>query len=213
MMRDPVLWDALKDHPLPLTRRRPADAHRLIMRVLRLDENSARAMLVEYRRFLYLAAVAGREVVAPPVIHHVWQAHAKDHQSYTVALQRGVIGRPMPDPFDLPPPLSDPAHVRTRALYLEEFGEPPPRRLWPGAVSMAAEHVLKWFTIGCGGLVALLLMSQEPAWAAISGLAALTSEVARNRLTPWTVKKRDNDVDLDFGANRDGSNELDLFGD
>jgi hypothetical protein len=171
-------------------------------------------VLSEYRRFLYLAAVAGKQVVPPPVIHRIWQLHAKDHQNYTVDLVRGLIGRPMPDPFELSPPLGDPAHARTREHYRREFGQPAPRALWPGANAMRFRQVLDLVIPALGVLAGLMFVSQYLARAAVAVLAAIACLILRDRTAPWIIRTPNTDLDFDFGANDRGAGEgPGLFGD
>lgn len=209
-MQDPALWSALKAHPLPVQGQRLGMLG-LIRRVGRWGARHSAATLEEYRRFLYLAAVAGTEVVPPPILHCVWQMHARDHQHYTVDLVRGVIGRPMPNPFDLPPPLGDPAHARTRELYRREFGHRAPRVLWPTAPAMLFRRGLDLAIPALGILAALMLLSQYLAWAAVAVLAVLAGLLARDRMAPWRLRKRDTDVDLYISGNY-GDGGGDLFG-
>ncbi len=202
-MQDPALWAAIRDHPLRLEGKLP-DLERLVLRHGRLGGARTRAALQEYRRFLYLAALAPREVAAPPLIHRIWRAHARNHQGYTVDLSRGVIRRPLPEPFDLPPPLTDAAHARTRALYRAEFGAAPPRSLWPGPLGMPARSVLGWARPGFMLGAVLLFTIGEPAWAIISALAALTAALARHLMAPWDFETPDDGLDLDFQTGSDG---------
>jgi hypothetical protein len=209
-MQDPVLWAALKDHPLPLEGK-PADLHSLVVRHGGLAGWHIKTALREYRRFLYLAAIAGRDVAAPPVIHKIWRGHARYHRAYTVDLVRGLIRRPMPEAFDLPPPLSHPAHARTRALYRQEFGRAAPRAMWPGPLAMAFRQATRWAMIGFGGGMALLFMSQEPAWAVVAGLAGMASAMAHYWMSPWAFERREGENDIDFDADKPKSGPFDPF--
>ena len=208
-MQDPELWARIKDHALPLANGKGLE--RAVLRHGRLGSKASRTVLQEYRRFLYLAAVAGAEVTAPPLLREVWRAHAKDHQGYTIDLVRGAIRRPMPEPFDAPLPLSDPAHRRTRALYWQEFGQRPMPALWPGPAAMLVGRALGLAVPGFGVLAVWLVLATWLPWAFVAGAAALALALVRARVAPWEFAKRDTAVDLDFGGSGQGGGDFDLL--
>jgi hypothetical protein len=211
-MQDPGLWAKLKDHPLPVEGARDG----LFSRVLALGRLGPRRTLTAleaYRRFLYLAAIAGETVTPPPLLGQIWRLHALDHRNYAEGLVRGVIRRPMPDAFAMPLPVSDPAHRRTRALYRKEFGQTPPVTLWPGPLAMGIGRAVDLAVPGFAVLAAWLALTESLAWAAVAGMASLAFVAIPDRLTPWVMRKRNNEVDLDFGANDQGGGGLGIFGD
>lgn len=130
-MKDPALWQRLAGFNFPLSRPswRLAD---LVARELRVTKRNAALIVDEYRRFLYLAATAEEPVAASPVIDKVWRLHLRDHVAYTGALSREVVRREIIRREPRPPPLRDPAYVRTLALYRQEFTQAPFDRAWPG---------------------------------------------------------------------------------
>lgn len=201
-MKEPELWSALDRHPLTLEGKVP-DLERLILRHGRIGGARTRKALGEYRRFLYLAALAPKEVAAPPLLHRIWRAHARNHQGYTVDLVRGLLRRPMPEAFDPQPPLTDPLHARTHALYRAEFGIAPPRALWPGPLGIPLRRGLGWAVTGLGVGIFLALSLGEPVWAALAALGCGTAAAARHHLAPWDFSKPDDGLDLDFGTGSD----------
>jgi hypothetical protein len=211
-MKEPALWAALKDHPFPV-RGASDDLSARVLKIGRLGRRRTLTALDAYRRFLYLSAIAGSEVTPPPLLGEIWRIHALDHANYTEGLVRGVIRRPMPDAFSPPLPLSHPAHRRTRALYREEFGQSPPAMLWPGPMAMAVGRALTLAVPGFAFLAIWLALTDRLAAAAVAGFSSIAFMFIPHSVVPWTFRKRDNEVDLDFGANDRGSNELDLFGD
>jgi hypothetical protein len=211
-MKDPALWDALRDHPFPIKGARDGLSAR-VLNIGRLGPRRTLTAVDAYRRFLYLSAIAGSEVTPPPLLGEIWRIHALDHANYTEGLVRGVIRRPMPDAFEPPLPLAHPAHSRTRALYREEFGQSPPSTLWPGPVARVVGRALTLATPAFAFLAIWLALTDRLAGAAVAGFASIAFLFIPDRVVPWTFRKRNNEVDLDFGANDRGSNELDVFGD
>ncbi|NJM84298.1 MAG: hypothetical protein HC844_19275 [Tabrizicola sp.] len=199
-MQDQALWAALENHPLPLAEV-GTDLERRVLTFGRIGSRKTRAIMREYRRFLYLAAIGGPSVAAPLMLQQVWRLHARNHQSYTVDLMRGLIRRRMPEPFDAPLPASDPAHASTRALYRREFGRRPPSRLWPGPFALGARRVLTWANVALGGLTFYCFISEEIAWAMVAAVASGTAMMARQVMTPWAFEVAEGAIDLDFGGN------------
>ena len=211
-MKDPALWAALSDHPFPIKGARDGLSAR-VLKIGRLGPRRTRTAMDAYRRFLYLSAIAGSEVTPPPLLGEIWRIHALDHANYTEGLVRGVLCRPMPDAFAPPLPLSHPAHRRTRALYREEFGQSRPSTLWPGPVAMGVGRALTLATPGFAFLAIWSALTDRLAGAAVAGFSSIAFLFIPDSVVPWTFRKRNNEVDLDFGANDRGSNELDVFGD
>lgn len=208
-MLDEALWARIKDHPLPLSD--GTTLERRLLRLGRLGTRRFRVALQEYRRFLYLAAVAGPDVTPPPFLWQIWQIHARDHAAYAKDLVARVIGRPMPDPFDMALPVSHPAHHRTRALYRQEFGTNPMPALWPGPVAALLGQVLRLAVPGFALMAGWLILSRALPWALVAGAASLGCLLIQDRLAPWVFRLRDNALDLDFGSNGQGGGGFDLL--
>ena len=211
-MKDPALWAALKDHPFPLMGTRDGLSER-VLALGGLGPRRTRAALDAYRRLLYLVAIAGPEVTPPPLLARIWRIHALDHASYSEGLVRGVIRHPMPDAFAPPLPLTDPAHRRARALYRAEFGQSPPATVWPGPLAMGIGRALALAVPGFAFLAIWLALTDRLAGAAVAGVASIAFLFIPDSVVPWTFRKRNKEVDLDFGANDRGGDGPDLFGD
>jgi hypothetical protein len=201
-MQDRALWLGIKDHPLVGSD--GVTLERRLLRLGRLGTRRTRAVLEEYRRFLYLAAVAKGEVTPPLVLRQVWQIHAKDHAAYAKGLVAKVISRPMPEPFDAPLPASHPAHRRTRDLYRQEFGTDPMPALWPGPAAVLTGHALRVAVPGFALLAGWLILSREVPWAIVAGLGSLACLVVQDRVAPWVLRMRDTALDLDLGSQGHG---------
>jgi hypothetical protein len=95
---------------------------------------AARA-ISEYRRFLYLTAVAGHHVSPSDQVDQVWHLHLLYTESYWNRLCRDVLGMPLHhypstggtaerEKFDL-------WYRRTLESYRRTFREEPPADIWP----------------------------------------------------------------------------------
>jgi hypothetical protein len=157
----------------------------------------------EYKRFLYLALVAGREIVPPFDIDTVWRRHVLHRAAYD-RFCRDVFGSSL-----RPPDLSE----RERAemyvagypalseLYRREFGKRPGRRirLWLDspedrrhAPERGGRHTA-WAVIGfaCLGAFFVPSLSSEPevVLLAMIVLFALAVLVLSRKARRWTVRR------------------------
>ncbi|MEZ6194554.1 MAG: hypothetical protein R3F20_02335 [Planctomycetota bacterium] len=130
----PELWAALRDFvfdapgaSLPFTDRLARDCG--------WTRDFARRTVDEYRRFVYLAAVAGHPVTPSDEVDQAWHLHLVYTRSYWKELCEGILGfelhhgptrggrtegRKFADWYD-----------RTRESYRREFETAPPIDLWP----------------------------------------------------------------------------------
>lgn len=103
----------------------------------------------EYKRFLYLAAVAGHPVSPSEAVDHAWHLHLLYTRNYWQDLCRDVLG------FDLhhePTRGGGEEHekftdwyARTLESYRLHFGEEPPAHLWPTpAEKQAKKTAARW---------------------------------------------------------------------
>jgi hypothetical protein len=99
-------------------------------------------VLGEYRRFLFLAMVAGHPVSPSRAVDLAWHQHLLDTRSYWQEFCPRVLGQPL---HHTPSRGSEEErqrlgkrYRRTLASYRACFGEAPPADLWPAAVSPAA---------------------------------------------------------------------------
>jgi hypothetical protein len=96
----------------------------------------AQRVFEEYRRFLYLCAVAGRQLTPSPAVDLIWQLHLGYPGSYGQDLCAGVLRRPLScrQPEVGAVERSRPGdHQATLAAYQREFGCAPPAEIWPTA--------------------------------------------------------------------------------
>jgi hypothetical protein len=88
----------------------------------------------EYRRFLYLAAIAGVEVTPSQFVDEAWHLHL-ELPHYGEILCGRILGRPLEHRPGTGTAEDDARCARqyeqTLALYERIFGEPPPDDIWP----------------------------------------------------------------------------------
>lgn len=98
----------------------------------------ARRVTEEYRRFIYLAACAGHPVTPSDEVDQAWHLHLVYTRSYWDDLCRDVLGKPLHHgPTEGRKREADKFtdwYARTLASYRSEFGEDPPRDIWPPSV-------------------------------------------------------------------------------
>ncbi|MEO0586403.1 MAG: hypothetical protein AAF078_02075 [Planctomycetota bacterium] len=93
--------------------------------------------IVEYKRFVYLACVAGHSVTPSDQVDHVWHLHLVYTRSYWEQMCGEVLGRPLHhgptkggkaegEKFD-------DWYERTLDSYRRLIGSEPPRDIWPAA--------------------------------------------------------------------------------
>jgi hypothetical protein len=129
-----TLWQAIAQ-----MRIEPAGAKRTFGSRLAEENGWSRAFAAkvdaEYRRFLYLAATAGRDVTPSDAVDQAWHLHLGYSRHYWDVLCGQVLGRPLHHG----PSAGGGAEARryraqyadTLALYAETFGAPPPADIWP----------------------------------------------------------------------------------
>jgi hypothetical protein len=137
-MTDPHLWSRIRMAPLPATRD-GREFFRALAHANDLPLSEARDIELEYRRFLYLAAIDSTALVVPAQIRKAWQLHAQSPEY--VPFCASVLGKPLP--LDDTSRMLGAAHAyrETRTAYQREFGNRPPRLYWPEGV---APRVPRW---------------------------------------------------------------------
>ena len=104
---------------------------------------AARA-ITEYRRFLYLAVVAGHQVSPSGQVDQVWHLHLLYTESYWNGLCRDVLGMPLhhhPTAGGTSERAKfDDWYRKTLASYRRVFREDPPADIWPDLESRAGDH-------------------------------------------------------------------------
>jgi hypothetical protein len=144
-MRDPALAARLASFSIDEGSPALRFAARLA-RENRWTEDHARRVVVEYLRFVYLAAVS-RETLTPSVaVDQAWHLHLCYTRSYWHALCREILGRelhhgPTRGGHAENTRYHD-CYERTLRLYAEEFGTPPPADLWPAAAHRFASDAI-----------------------------------------------------------------------
>ncbi len=128
------LWDRIESQPIG-----PQSAVLGFPRRLARDngwsEAHASRVLLEYRRFLFLAARAGHPVTPSDAVDQAWHLHLIYSDDYWNTWCREVLGMP----FHHGPTRGGTTeqakytnwYERTLASYEACFGEPPPRDIWP----------------------------------------------------------------------------------
>lgn len=160
-MQDRALWQRIKDWPLTL-------APSLSVR-MNWSQTYADAVVREYRRFVYLAAISPTEVTPSTIVDEVWHRHLEDGDRYR-AFCDGTLGRYL---HHNPAAEGEETRMavqydRTRILYHREFGVRPPRNIWPYRGDKQMMKIGSGL-VGSGltlGLLAIL-------WALVSSLPSL----------------------------------------
>lgn len=132
---NPVLWETLANLPLDRLPGEPGPETGFVMRLKQeegWDYAKTVRVVAEYRRFLYLATLG--EVSPPADVDAAWHLHLTYTRAYWTGLCQHTLGRAL----DHNPSTgrADSLHYRTvyentRRRYAEEFGEAPPRDIWP----------------------------------------------------------------------------------
>lgn len=97
----------------------------------------ALSAIEEYKRFVYLAMIAGHPVTPSVEVDQVWHLHLTYTQSYWEDFCRDTLGRP----FHHHPTRGgmvegkkfDEWYERTLSSYREHFGKEPPKEFWPSS--------------------------------------------------------------------------------
>lgn len=110
----------------------------------------------EYRRFVFLAMVAGQPVTPSDEVDQVWHLHLCYTRSYWDELCGEVLGRPLhhgPTRGGAAERARfDDQYRRTLASYERVFGAPPPARWWPSPAARFAPR--RWQRMDLAEVVA-----------------------------------------------------------
>jgi hypothetical protein len=133
-MRNRALWDEICSALIEI---RPGIDRlgTVIQRDCGLTAKQYELALSEYRRFLYLLIVTGENLRPSPVVEYIWELHS----TFPVALPDRMFSLSVWPPKFVPRDWSwawDRDYGRTLALYVEEFGTPLERKVWPSSKSM-----------------------------------------------------------------------------
>lgn len=135
-----ALWQRIAAHPLQ-NPEQPLDFTARLAREQSLSRSAALALIEEYRRFCFIAVVAGIEVTPSAEVDEVWHLHLCYSRDYWqrfcpnvlgVSLHHGPTGGRVVDGRRYRAQYAD-----TLAAYAAYFG-PPPERYWPDTRSRFA---------------------------------------------------------------------------
>lgn len=140
MMTDPSLWVHVRGAMLPVDRDGRSFAQQLAD-LTGLPGRAADVLELEYRRFLYLAALTPSPREPLGLLRRAWEYHA-GFEGYLFDFCPWVLDRHLPvRPITK---LSAPAYAATWFDYAAEFGAPPPEPYWPAPETrMAMPEVRK----------------------------------------------------------------------
>lgn len=103
----------------------------------RWSQAYTRRVVEEYKKFAFLAMVAGHPVTPSEQVDHAWHLHLIYTRSYWEEFCQKVLGRPLHhDPTQGGPVEQGKFHDwygKTLASYARLFGEAPPADIWPDA--------------------------------------------------------------------------------
>lgn len=135
MQTNPALWSRLKDMRFDEDGA-PLSAARRLARENGWSPAFAERVLDEYRRFAYLAIVAGHEVTPSDEVDQAWHLHLTYTRHYwgpfTVMLGAPLHHGPTRGTGDDKIRYED-NYAATLASYEREFGKAPPADIWPPA--------------------------------------------------------------------------------
>jgi hypothetical protein len=127
-MQDPDLWHRIETYDFP-----KGFEENLATR-FGGSTRTARILRDEYRRFVYLAVIAPKEVTPSEQIDYVWHVHLTYTRDYWENFCKNVIGQDLHhNPSDGPEslPRYRDQYAETLFLYEKEFNEQPPEQVWP----------------------------------------------------------------------------------
>lgn len=170
-MRDQALWKRISTEELATPEGKPLQ--QALAQASVLGRKRAEQAVAEYRRWRYLEAVLGDEAVPPPPILQV----AGWHQ----------LGAPT---FNHERRWTGAGYGMTLAAYRQEFGAPPPEKLWPSPVALKrGDRLIYWQVAGAvlflAGVFTGMLVLAVPGVL----LAAVPTLLHRQR-GPWTAAPR-----------------------
>lgn len=175
-----ALWQRIEQHPFET----PAQATDFTRRLAREQHWSlahARRAIQEYRRYAFLACVAGRELTPSVDVDEVWHLHLCHSVDYWTRWCPDALGCTLHHQPNAGLP-GDPARFRaqyadTLAEYERWFG-PPPEDVWPStAAQFAAPARMRRVDTGRYWLLPKPRWPRPATWLA-GGLAALTGLIA-----------------------------------
>ncbi|MEO0462113.1 MAG: hypothetical protein AAF127_03215 [Pseudomonadota bacterium] len=166
------LWQRIEAHEIGPPKAALTFTDRLARENRWSAEHAARVLL-EYKRFCYLACTAGREVTPSDAVDQAWHLHLTYSRDYWHVfcpqvlqsdLHHGPTDGTLPDRTRFYAQYAD-----TLKAYEDTFGEPPPPDIWPDArrrflidpkhvrVNPADAMIMAWPPAGALLLAAMVL--------------------------------------------------------
>jgi hypothetical protein len=134
MRTDPLLLRRLEAFALDAPGAADPYSARLARRQGWSGEHALRVMR-EYKRFVYLCSVSGRELTPSEAVDAAWHEHLVHTRSYWDDMCVGVLGAPLHHAPSRGGPAESArfraSYAATLAAYREAFGEAPPAEIWP----------------------------------------------------------------------------------
>lgn len=147
-LTDPDLWKVIETWPLPhrpdrdfefSPPRRCSSFQHNLRKIGDWTDESSVAITAAYRRFLYLKAVTGQTITPPACIDRAWHLHLgfpKDYANLEAAIGARILHQEKLTEVE-----RTEAFERGRQLWIAEFGEDPPARIWPTLQGMTRNRV------------------------------------------------------------------------
>lgn len=140
------LWHRIEAVPIRLGRQ-GQEAHEFLTAHFRCSRDEAAALIGEYRRFLYLAAIADQIIAPSHAIDALWHMQLKDGARWRHYCQT-VLGGDLQHLKGRAAPHRDPAYRQTLLLYRREFAHAAPRAFWPRPWTARLIGPLRWGLLG-----------------------------------------------------------------
>jgi hypothetical protein len=193
---DPTgLWSTLSDFRIgsspPQFERRLANEHGW-------SDAYAVRVIAEYRRFVYLAAVADFEVTPSTPVDAAWHLHLEDDDHYRIVLCGQVLGKLLRHLPGSGEPLEEDRfraqYRETLRLYESVFG-PAPIDIWPspaiGDDGIEAQRTRLWVGALCAALAGTgLALLGGPAFLFVGGIVAICLAILALEGTGTGEKRR-----------------------
>ncbi|MEL7184198.1 MAG: hypothetical protein AAFY65_03590 [Pseudomonadota bacterium] len=122
-----ALWQRVRDYVLPLDSGNRTFEEQLIV-AHGINRRTAKAAILEYRKFLYLAAISDRRVVPSRAVDAVWHLHLGHTRDYWDRFCEQIGQRLHHTPGT--PPGHGKDYAATLARYRAEFEQDPPAHFW-----------------------------------------------------------------------------------
>lgn len=149
-------------------------------------------VIIEYKRFAYLAATAGEPVCPSQAVDHCWHLHLTYTRSYWLRFCKGVLPTPLHHQPTAGGTSEQAKHVamyeRTLAKYREAFGQPPPADIWPPAgVRFGDDTREVTVNTAANWVVSKALIRRSLAAVSLAGLAIIGAAGCVGGLDPFRL--------------------------